>query len=170
MTSPTLTTTSTTSSVALEVADHDHAISIKLLPLYTEDPMGWYDQVEAQFGIWHITADDTKYWFIEASLDAATSSYTTHTLWDVADSEPYDRLRSFLIKIFSLSQHQRMEELLRMSESGDHLLTQYADHMWRTLGDHDLSTLLQILCCPLLAYVQVALISTRAKDLNELTK
>lgn len=132
--------TSLALSTALDVMDSIHAMSIKLPPFYKEDPTGWYDQVKAQFSIRKITDDNTKYWHVRTSLDAETSC-ASHALRDEATSNCYARLRTFLVWIFSHSQHQ-CAKLPRKSKLGDHLPAQFANHLWQTLRDHDPSILL----------------------------
>ena len=47
----------------------EHAVSLKLPTLWTSQPEVWFTQAEAQFTLRGITADETKYFYILASLD-----------------------------------------------------------------------------------------------------
>lgn len=94
---------------------------------------------------------------------------SSRTLLRVDKQDLYDSLKTFLIQMFSPSQHQHTKQLLEMSKLGECSPIQYADHMWQTLGDHDPAILLlQIFRRSPTVYIQDALMSFEATDLDRL--
>lgn len=91
------------------------AISIKLAPFYTEDQGGWFAQAEAQFGIRGVSADDMKFWYVCASLDAKTPSRVMSTMRKVDAGQHYAAIKSFLLHNFSPSQWDRTQRILSMT-------------------------------------------------------
>ena len=54
-------------------AENHNAVTLKLPPFWTSQPRVWFQQVEAQFALRHVTADDTKYYYVVAALDQETA-------------------------------------------------------------------------------------------------
>ena len=53
----------------------ENAVSLKLPPFWGAEPQIWFAQVEAQFALQKIVADDTKYFYLLSALDQATTSW-----------------------------------------------------------------------------------------------
>ena len=52
----------------------ENAVALKLPAFWTSQPDVWFIQAEAQFTLRNITADDTKYAYLVASLDQTTAT------------------------------------------------------------------------------------------------
>ena len=48
-------------------------VAIKLPTFWTESPLAWFAQAEAQFAIRGIVNDDTKYYHVVSALDNSTA-------------------------------------------------------------------------------------------------
>ena len=59
---------------------YEHAVTLQLPPFWTTQPTSWFTQAEAQLIIRGIVSDDTKYYYILASLDLHTAARLLHLL------------------------------------------------------------------------------------------
>ena len=65
---------------------HEHAVTLKLPLFWTTQSRSWFTQAEAQFIIRGIVNDDTKYYYILASLDQDTAA----RLLDLLENPPVE--------------------------------------------------------------------------------
>ena len=54
-------------------AENQNAVTLNLPPFWTSQPRVWFQRAEAQFALRHVTADDTKYYYVVAALDQETA-------------------------------------------------------------------------------------------------
>lgn len=95
------------------------AVTIKLPDFYVNDPEAWFARAEAQFRIHSTNQDETKYWYVLASLNAETSTRVTRITHEVKPGEKYCKLKNFMIRTFSLSRLERADLILTTTELGD---------------------------------------------------
>ena len=55
-------------------------LSLKLLPFRVAEPQIWLAQAEAQFALWKIVTDNTKYFYVLSALDQATVWHMAYSL------------------------------------------------------------------------------------------
>ncbi|XP_071960400.1 uncharacterized protein [Antedon mediterranea] len=147
------------------------AVSLKLPPFWPNDPLIWFAQVEAQFVTRGITAEETKYSFIIASLPPNIAQEVRDLLLSPPYQRPYTHLKSELVKRTSVSEQKRLHQLLTTEELGDRKPSQLLRKMYQLLGDRDLETsiLKQLFVQRLPTNVQLILASTREDmDLSDL--
>lgn len=72
-------------------------MAVKLAPSYTENPEGWFSQVEAQFGIRSVPADDAHFWYVCTGLDAETFSKVTRAVCNIETGKKYEAVTSYFI-------------------------------------------------------------------------
>ncbi len=92
----------------------EHAVSLKLPTFWTSQPEVWFAQVEAQFNLHSITADDTKYFYVLAALDQSTATCLLDPIARPPTDEKYKTLKDRLIETFDSA---NASELLAYSTS-----------------------------------------------------
>ena len=94
------------------------AVSLKLPTFWTSASAAWFAQAEAQFSLKGITADETKYHHVVASLDSATASRAISILQNPPPDKKYNAIRDFLCSAFGLSEYERADALLTIAANG----------------------------------------------------
>jgi hypothetical protein len=95
------------------------AIAIKLPTFWTLRPEVWFAQCEAQFVIRNVTAQITKFYHVVAALDNSTAAEVEALLLNPPAVNPYDQLKTNLIKAFGRTQEEKDVALLNLSGLGD---------------------------------------------------
>ena len=114
-----------------------NAATVKLPTLWTANISSWFSQAEAQFGLRGINQDQTKYWHVVAALDSATATRAASILDDPPNDDKYQTLKRFLLDAYGLSEQQRAQQLLSITDLGDRKPTELLDTMLRLHGKHD---------------------------------
>ena len=111
------------------------AYSIKIPPFWPSDPQVWFIQVEAQFAARGITAQQTKYHHIVASLSPEIAMEIRDLLLHTPEDHPYDVLKAKLIERTAESEQRRLRQLLTAEELGDRKPTHLLRRMQQLLGE-----------------------------------
>ena len=117
-------------------AENQNAVTLKLPPFWTSQPRVWFQQAEAQFALRHVTADDTKYYYVVAALDQETAQRLLSLLENPPPDDKYQGLKQRLLATFDLSQQERAARLLNMPGLGDRKPSALMDDMLALLGNH----------------------------------
>ncbi|KAL3992373.1 one cut domain family member 2 [Sarotherodon galilaeus] len=94
------------------------AVALKLPDFWLHDPPSWFVHVEAQFALRGISADDTKYHHVVASLDPLATRRAMTLLRDPPAQGKYTALKELLLRRYALSDAERAEKLLNLSGLG----------------------------------------------------
>ncbi|KAL3967676.1 trace amine associated receptor [Sarotherodon galilaeus] len=94
------------------------AVALKLPDFWLHDPPSWFVHVEAQFALRGISADDTKYHHVVASLDPLATRRAMTLLRDPPAQGKYAALKELLLRRYALSDAERAEQLLNLSGLG----------------------------------------------------
>ena len=89
---------------AMENTAFINAVAIKLPEFYTYNPKFWFISAESQFLLRGITADDTKYAHVVASLPAEVSERVMDVLEEPPEENKYENLRTALCEAYSRSE------------------------------------------------------------------
>ena len=86
--------------------------------------------------MWNITADDTKHFYVVATLDQETAIRLIDFLENPPEQDRYDSIKKRLLSTFDLSQQERAARLLSFPELGDRKPTALMDDTLALLGSH----------------------------------
>lgn len=111
-----------------------HRLSPKLPPFWPDHPDVWFAQVEAQFKIAGITADETKYGYVAGHLDSRWAQEVRDILVNPPVNERYEYLKTELIRRLSESAEKRVRKLINEEVLGDRTPSQFLRHL-RSLSD-----------------------------------
>eukprot|EP00794_Sanderia_malayensis_P002424 gene2424-biopygen1310 len=112
--------------------------SVKLPPFWPIDPVVWFAQVEALFSTRCITTQTTKFSFVISSLPPEIAQKIRDLLIQPPADEPYEHLKTELIKRASASEQKRSHQLLISEELGETKPSQLLQRMRQLLGDSHL--------------------------------
>ena len=98
------TSGSSNDSGSIPLAPAVAAVSLKLPPYWPTDPSVWFAQVEAQFITRNITSQSTMFAYVISSLQPEIAQEIRDLLISPPTDEPYNKLKSELIKRTSASE------------------------------------------------------------------
>lgn len=103
-------------------------VSVKIPPFWSEKPEIWFYQVEAQFSICGITAEETKFNYLVSQLEAKF----VESLWDIisdTNKNKYTAAKERLLNTFKESENKRIQRLLTGVDLGDNKPSQLLQKM-----------------------------------------
>lgn len=109
-------------------------VSVKLPPFWKDKSSLWFAQVEAQFSLANITSEATKYAYVVAHLEERYAHEVEDILTNTPERTPYTTLKTELIKRLSVSEEQRIRQLLMEEELGDRKPSQFLRHLRSLAG------------------------------------
>ena len=113
-----------------------HALSLKLLQLWTDNINAWFTQAESQFALLQITNDNTKFHHVVISLDSTTAKRLNHVICNPPRGRKYEALKEQLLKKFGLTAFERAAAIQAITGLGEWKPTELMDHMLGLLGNH----------------------------------
>ena len=111
-------------------------VALKLPPFWPEDPETWIQQVEAQFHIRGIVADDTKFYHVVAVLDPPTARHLRDTIKSAPISQQYNTLKAHLLSTFGLTEADHANCLLNLRGLSDRKPSVLMDKMLALADKH----------------------------------
>lgn len=111
-----------------------YRVTPKLPPFWPAQPAIWFTQVEAQFSLAQITSDKTKYDYVVGNLDHRFASEISDLMLNPPAENRYQTLKTLLIQRVSLSEDQRVRQLLTAEELGDTKPSQLLRRMRSLIG------------------------------------
>ncbi|KAM9425750.1 uncharacterized protein KZ484_012863 [Pholidichthys leucotaenia] len=117
--------------------NHACAVAIKLPDFWQHNPRSWFHLVEAQFALRGISADDTRFHYVVAALDARMAQHVESLLDQPPTDDKYGGLKAALIQHYTLSDGERAERLLTRTGLGDGSAIDLMEKMLRLKGTDD---------------------------------
>ena len=107
-----------------EIADDSlgatlYRVAVRLPLIWSDRPVLWFAQDDAQFDLAGITLQRTKFNHVVSQLNQQHAAEVEDTITSLPEHEPYDRLRAELVRRLSISREQRARQLLSHKEMGD---------------------------------------------------
>ena len=75
----------------------ENAVWLKLPQFWATEPQRWFAQAEAQFALWGIVSDNTKYYYILSALDQTTASRLKDFISHPPAEDKYVALKDWLL-------------------------------------------------------------------------
>lgn len=104
-------------------------VAIRPPAFWKANPKLWFSQIEAQFNIAKITADETKFNHVVAAIESDILSAVQDIVLKPPETDKYECLKNRLISIFSESEHSKLRKLLQGLELGDERPSQLLSRM-----------------------------------------
>lgn len=110
------------------------AVVLKLPQFWTNLPVEWFIQIEAQFATRGITLESTKFDYVVAALPKEVISSVLDILQTPPEA-PYSSLKRALIDRLCKSESRRIEELLSGTQIGDRTPSDFFRYLKSLAGD-----------------------------------
>lgn len=104
-------------------------VSVKVPPFWSDHPEIWFAQIEAQFVIAGITADDTKYNTVLAAIESNILAQIADAVLQPPRSGKYSHLKKCIIDRFCESEQKKIQKLLSDMDLGDRRPTQLLNEL-----------------------------------------
>lgn len=140
-------------------------------PFWSSMPDIWFLQMEAVFKIKKIIKDENKFYHTVACLPVEIISSVSDIIKNTEDDNSYVNLKNAILKRKTLSETQRLEQLLDGSAIGDRSPSQYYRDMLTLAGESSLANdkLLKALWLKRLPdQVRVIVASRESEDMDKL--
>ena len=91
-------------------------VTTVLPPFWPRDPEVWFAQIEAQFATRGITAQKIKFDYVISSLSPEFAMEVRDLLLKPPEEDPYDKLKTQLIKRTAASERRNLQQLISGEE------------------------------------------------------
>ncbi|XP_055913454.1 uncharacterized protein LOC129947039 [Eupeodes corollae] len=146
-----------------------NSIRVRLPSFWAANPKTWFIQAEAQFNVFKITSQETKYCLTIAALPIETCESVIDVLSEPPAREKYNVLKGILIERHSISELKRLETLLNKAEIGDRKPSEVFRSMKQLAGTSFNEDVIKNLWMRRLPQaINIALLSVDAKGIDEL--
>ncbi|KAL4126391.1 hypothetical protein QTP88_010613 [Uroleucon formosanum] len=109
-------------------------VAVKLPPFWAERPSSWFSQVDSQFAISGITSEETKFNYVVAQLDTRYAAEVEDIITNPPPTERYNHLRTKLVGRLSISEEQRVRQLINKEELGNRKPSQFLRYLRSLAG------------------------------------
>lgn len=127
------TTSAEISAIEPELA----AVSVKLPEFWKKLPNAWFHSIEAQFALRGITVEKTQYEHLLTKIDESMAMKVMGVM-ENPGATPYTTMKNALIKAFTLTDEQKMKELLRDADLGDRKPSEFFNYMKSIAGNTEM--------------------------------
>lgn len=149
-------------------------VMLKLPPFWSNSPLAWFNQIEAQFALGRVRSDNNKYNYVISSL----SQQVAEEIFDLISSCPlinkYEYIKTSLIERYSLSLEKRIKKIISEEEFGNRKPSDFYRALMRIVtGDNHVISddmLKQIWLSRLPPTITVVLIPIKNSDIQTLLK
>lgn len=110
-------------------------VGVKPPPFWKTNPTLWFIQLESQFALANITADETKFHYVVSAMDSDMLNSVCDLLTNPPQNDSYKALKTKLIELHSESEASKIRTLLQGLELGDQRPSQLLSRMRALAGD-----------------------------------
>ena len=96
-----------------------NTVSVKVPAFWADSAEAWFVQVEAQFALKGVTVSLTKFYYCVSSFNQGTANQVLDLIKNPPSADPYEALKSRLLRLFALDDYQRFEAISSLPLSGD---------------------------------------------------
>jgi hypothetical protein len=105
------------------------------VPLFwLEKPNSWFAQLEGQVALANVTQDATKFYYVISHLDNKYATKVEDVITNTPTRDRYERIKAELIRRLSLSEEQRVRQVLMHEKMGDRRPTHFRRHLRNRAG------------------------------------
>lgn len=140
---------------------------VKVPPFWNKNPQLWFLQLDAQFSICRVTAEQVKFHHVVAALDMEVLSQVSDLVQN-QPARPYTALKQRLIASYGESDERRIKRLLKELELGDKRPSHLLQEMRQIAGNLVTGELLKSLWMQQLPASVRAVVSASGEDLSVL--
>lgn len=120
-------------------------VAVKPPPFWRTDPALWFLQLDAQFKLGQITADDTQFYTTVSALDTEVLHSVRDLVLNPPEKDKYLALKTKLIAVYADSETSKLKQLLQDLQLGDmrpsQLLSKMTELSSGNLSDNVLKSL-----------------------------
>lgn len=109
-------------------------VAVRVPPFWPDEPEIWFANLEGQFSISGITADNTKFYYAISQLDQQYSKEVKDIITSPPATGKFEKLKSELIKRLCASHEKKVQQLLMHEELGDRKPSQFLRHLQGLAG------------------------------------
>jgi len=110
-----------------------NCVGTRVPSFWPENPAMWFAHLEGRFALSNITQDASKLYYVISQLDNKYAAEMEDVITKPPPTGRYDRIKAELIRRLSLSEKQRVRQLLMHDEMSNRRPTQFLRHL-RTLA------------------------------------
>lgn len=143
--------------------------TMKIPRFWKENPALWFVQVVAQFDLYRINSEQTKFFSIVAELDTELLTHVSDIVLNPPD-DVYSKMKQRLIEHFSVSEEKRIKQLLNNLEIGDKKPSILLREMRNLAKDGVKDDFLRTMWMQRLPSHSQAILSTSTESLDNLAK
>ncbi|XP_046384967.1 uncharacterized protein LOC124155293 [Ischnura elegans] len=110
-------------------------MAMRVPPFCAERPNLLFAQLEGHFKMAGIMEDNDKFWVLVAYLDTRYVQEVEDIITNPPAADKFTKLREELVRRLSVSEHQRIKQLLDNEEIGNRTPTQFLRHLRLLAGE-----------------------------------
>lgn len=145
-------------------------VAVKAPPFWKGNPQLWFVNLEAQFSLSGITADETKFYYVVSFVDSEILGSVSDIVTVPPEKDKYKTLKTRLISIYSDSTETRIKKLLHGLDLGDQRPSQLLTRMRALSGGTFGEDLLKSLWLSRLPVGTQTVLAALREDLNGLAE
>jgi len=148
-------------------------VSTKLPSFWEDSPAAWFAAAEAEFDVSNVIRERTRYSYLISALPKDVLKKVMDVVSTPSQDQPYTYLKTQLLERLTISEEQRISQLLYHVEMGDRSPSEFYRHMVQLAGNSaNLTTELirKLWLSRLPKTIEVTLIAIDARDINELLR
>lgn len=109
-------------------------VGVRPPPFWPEEPAVWFAQLEGNFALAGIKDDDTKYYYVQSTLEQRYAAEVKDIIISPPAKDKYEKIKSELIKRLSTTRAKEVQQLMVHEELGDRRPAQFLRQLQHLAG------------------------------------